>query len=107
MSLDAPDSATAPPVSRRRMLRWLLGFSVVSTLAMVVTPVVSFLLARWLLGFSVVSTLAMVVTPVVSFLLPRSRRRGQRWQGAGRHDRGHPARSGQGRPGGQQAGDRA
>jgi len=44
MSLDAPDSATASPVSRRRMLRWLLGFSVVSTLAMVVTPVVSFLL---------------------------------------------------------------
>lgn len=44
MSLDAPDSATTPPVSRRRMLRWLLGFSVVSTLTMVVTPVVSFLL---------------------------------------------------------------
>jgi cytochrome b6-f complex iron-sulfur subunit len=43
MSLDDPGSVTAPPVSRRRMLKWLLGFSVVSTLAMVVTPVVSFL----------------------------------------------------------------
>lgn len=31
------------PVSRRRFLRWLLGFSAVSTLAMVAAPVVSFL----------------------------------------------------------------
>lgn len=43
MGLDTPDSATPPPVSRRRMLRWLLGFSVFSTLAIVVTPVVTFL----------------------------------------------------------------
>lgn len=43
MSPEAPDSAVAPPVSRRRVLRWLLGFSAVSTLAMVVTPVLAFL----------------------------------------------------------------
>jgi cytochrome b6-f complex iron-sulfur subunit len=43
MSLDAPDSATLAPVPRRRILRWLLGFSVVSTIGMVVSPVVAFL----------------------------------------------------------------
>ena len=38
-----PDPATGPLVSRRRFIRYLLGFSVVSTLAMVVTPVLGFL----------------------------------------------------------------
>jgi len=33
----------APEIPRRRFLRWLLGFSVVSTLAMVTAPVVTFL----------------------------------------------------------------
>ncbi len=32
-----------PAIPRRRFLRWLLGFSVVSTLAMVAAPVVAFL----------------------------------------------------------------
>jgi cytochrome b6-f complex iron-sulfur subunit len=44
----APGAATAPgdgplTVGRRRFLRWLLSFSVVSTAAMVVTPVLGFL----------------------------------------------------------------
>lgn len=37
----APDPA--PDSSRRRFLRWLGGFTVVSTLAMIVTPVLGFL----------------------------------------------------------------
>ena len=42
MGPDAQPNAT-PPIARRRFLRWLLGFSVVSTLAMVAAPVTAFL----------------------------------------------------------------
>ena len=42
MGEDVQPSAT-PPIPRRRFLRWLLGFSVVSTLAMVAAPVTAFL----------------------------------------------------------------
>ena len=42
MSPDTQPSA-GPPIPRRRFLRWLLGFSVFSTLAMVATPVIAFL----------------------------------------------------------------
>ena len=42
MSPDTQPSA-GPPFPRRRFLRWLLGFSVFSTLAMVATPVIAFL----------------------------------------------------------------
>ncbi len=38
-----PDPSARPEVSRRRFLRWLLGFSVFTTLAMVAAPVFSFL----------------------------------------------------------------
>lgn len=43
MGPDRQPSAT-PPIARRRFLRWLLGFSVVSTLAMVTAPVAAFLI---------------------------------------------------------------
>lgn len=42
MGPDAQPSGM-PAIPRRRFLRWLLGFSVFSTLAMVAAPVVSFL----------------------------------------------------------------
>jgi cytochrome b6-f complex iron-sulfur subunit len=42
MGEDEQPSA-ASPIPRRRFLRWLLGFSVVSTMAMVAAPVVTFL----------------------------------------------------------------
>ncbi|MDA8238698.1 MAG: Rieske (2Fe-2S) protein [Chloroflexi bacterium] len=42
MGPDAQPNAK-PAVSRRRVLRWLLGFSVISTAAMVVTPMVGFI----------------------------------------------------------------
>jgi cytochrome b6-f complex iron-sulfur subunit len=42
-----PDAGPAvpavPPIPRRRFLRWLLGFSILSTLAMVAAPVGAFL----------------------------------------------------------------
>ncbi len=38
-----PDPSATPEVSRRRFLRWLLGFSVFATLTMVAAPVASFL----------------------------------------------------------------
>jgi cytochrome b6-f complex iron-sulfur subunit len=40
---EATGTADGPITSRRRFLRWLLGFSVVSTAALVATPVVAFL----------------------------------------------------------------
>ena len=43
MSLDGSTSSTTPPASRRRFLRWLLGFAVVSALASVAAPVAAFL----------------------------------------------------------------
>jgi len=42
MGPDTPPGATSA-VPRRRFLRWLLGFSVVSTLAMIAAPVAAFL----------------------------------------------------------------
>ncbi len=42
MGPDTQPSATSP-IPRRRFLRWLLGFSVVSTLVMVAAPAVTFL----------------------------------------------------------------
>jgi len=42
MGPDTQPSAT-PAIPRRRFLRWLLGFSVVSTMTMVAAPVVAFL----------------------------------------------------------------
>lgn len=42
MGPDTQPSAT-PAIPRRRFLRWLLGFSVVSTLTMVAAPVAAFL----------------------------------------------------------------
>jgi len=42
MSPDTQPSA-GPPIPRRRFLRWLLGFSILSTLTMVAAPVVAFL----------------------------------------------------------------
>jgi cytochrome b6-f complex iron-sulfur subunit len=42
MGPDTQPSAT-PTIPRRRFLRWLLGFSIVSTLAMVAAPVAAFL----------------------------------------------------------------
>jgi cytochrome b6-f complex iron-sulfur subunit len=39
----APAQTAGPPTTRRRFLRYLVGFSAVSTLALVFTPVVAFL----------------------------------------------------------------
>ena len=41
--LDAPAPAAPPATTRRRFLRYLVGFSAVSTIALVFTPVVAFL----------------------------------------------------------------
>lgn len=38
-----PEPNATPAIPRRRFLRWILGFSVVTTLAMVAAPVVAFL----------------------------------------------------------------
>jgi cytochrome b6-f complex iron-sulfur subunit len=40
---DAPDPDPGETTSRRRFLRWLAGLTIFSTLAMIVTPVVGFL----------------------------------------------------------------
>jgi Rieske Fe-S protein len=44
MEPSAGPAPTGQPIGRRRFLRYLLGFSVVSTLAMVTTPVLGFLI---------------------------------------------------------------
>lgn len=43
MELEAIEQ-TGRPIERRRLLRWLLAFSIVSTAAMVITPIVGFLI---------------------------------------------------------------
>lgn len=40
----APETPVGPPIGRRRFIRMLLGFSVVSTLAMITTPIIGFLI---------------------------------------------------------------
>ena len=92
----APTPGVAPPAEADATGRGASGGPVASRRRFV----------KWLLGFSVVGTLALIAAPVVSFLVPPRR---ARRAAAGRSPQGlpwHTAGQGQGRRDAEQAGHR-